>query len=116
VFGAPVARASTLALAFFPTPFFFGAVYTEALFLALAARSLWALHVRGNLALAALLCGLVTATRDVGILLLIPLGDEVIRRRSYSWPRALAPIPLAVSGLAGYMLYLWAATGSRCSS
>src|SRR5919107_1601529 len=52
VYDAGAARASTLALAFFPTSFFLNAVYTEALFLTLTAGAVWAARVRGNLLLA----------------------------------------------------------------
>jgi hypothetical protein len=37
-----VAKGAILALAFFPTTFFLNATYTESLFLALSASSLWA--------------------------------------------------------------------------
>ena len=40
--GTRAARGTVLTLAFFPTSFFFNAVYTESLFLALSAGSLWA--------------------------------------------------------------------------
>ena len=45
----------SLTLAVFPTSFFFNAVYTESLFLALSAGSIWALRVRRDLLLACLL-------------------------------------------------------------
>src|SRR5215213_10029481 len=48
-FGDRVARGTVLALAFFPTTFFLNAAYTESLFLALSAGSLWAVRVRKDL-------------------------------------------------------------------
>jgi Gpi18-like mannosyltransferase len=42
--GEGVARGAVLALAFFPTAFFLNSVYTESLFLALSAGSLWAMR------------------------------------------------------------------------
>src|SRR5205085_2780254 len=50
--GTPLARRTLLCLAFFPTAFFFNAVYTESLFLALSAGAIWAVRVRRDLLLA----------------------------------------------------------------
>ena len=52
IYDEKAARAATLAMTFFPTAFFFNAVYTEALFLALSAGAVWAVLVRRNLLLA----------------------------------------------------------------
>jgi hypothetical protein len=101
-----VARGAVLALAFFPTAFFLNAAYTESLFLALSAGSLWAARVRKDLLLACLLAGLATATRNVGVFLLAPLAYEWFRNRElYNW-RGLY-LALAPSGLFAYAAYLW---------
>ena len=101
-----VARGAVLALAFFPTAFFLNAAYTESLFLALSAGSLWAARVRRDLLLACLLAGLATATRNVGVFLLAPLAYEWFRHRDlYGW-RGLY-LALAPSGLVAYASYLW---------
>lgn len=50
----PTAQGTILALAFFPTSFFFNAVYTESLFLALSTTAVWATRVRKDLLLARL--------------------------------------------------------------
>jgi len=55
-----------LAFDFFPTSFFLNATYTESLFLALLAGSLWAMKVKKNFLLACILAGLAPATRNVG--------------------------------------------------
>lgn len=103
---AGVARGAVLALAFFPTTFFLNAAYTESLFLALSAGSLWAARVRRDLLLACLLAGLAAATRNVGIFLLAPLAYEWFRNRDlYRW-RGLY-LALAPSGLVAYAAYLW---------
>ncbi len=109
--GVRVAEGAVLALAFFPTSFFFNAVYTESLFLALSAGAVWAVRVRKNLLLACLLAGLAAATRNVGILLLFPLvGEWSERAREYGWRAAyLALVP---AGLVAYMAYLWWRFGS----
>lgn len=105
--GRETARAATLAFAFFPTAFFLNAAYTEALFLALAAGSLWAAHVRRDLLLAGLLGAFAAATRSPGVLLLIPLGYEWLRnRQEFGWRGAWA-LALVPVGLFGYMAFLW---------
>jgi hypothetical protein len=108
--GHRVARGAVLALAFFPTTFFLNAAYTESLFLALSAGSLWAVRVRKNLLLACVLAGLVSATRNVGVFLLVPLLYEWIKDMDrYRWRGVyLALVP---SGLVAYMGYLWARFG-----
>jgi hypothetical protein len=103
--GVRAAQGTVLALAFFPTGFFFNAVYTESLFLVLSAGAVWAAGVRKNFFLACLLAGLATATRNVGVLLLFPLVGEWAERRWYGWRTAyLALVP---AGLVAYMAYLW---------
>src|SRR5215212_11275338 len=59
-----VARAATVAFAFFPTAFFLNAAYTEALFAAFTTGAFWAAYVRRDLFLAGLLGGMGAATRD----------------------------------------------------
>ena len=109
--GDRVARGAVLALAFFPTTFFLNAAYTESLFLALSVGSLWAIRVRKNLLLACVLAGLASATRNVGIFLIVPLTYEWIKTMDhYRWRGAyLAIVP---SGLMAYMGYLWARFGN----
>ncbi len=104
--GEQVARATVLALAFFPTAFFFNSAYTESLFLALSGGSLWAARVRKDLLLGCVLAGLAGATRNVGVFLVVPLFIEWLKdARHYRWRGAY--LALAPSGLVGYMVYLW---------
>ena len=106
-----VAKAATLAFAFFPTAFFLNAVYTEALFVALSAGSFWAAYVRRNLLLAGILGALAAATRNFGVLLLIPLAYEWLRnRQEFGWRGALG-LGIAPVGLLSYMAFLWARFG-----
>jgi hypothetical protein len=108
--GHRVARGAVLALAFFPTTFFLNAAYTESLFLALSAGSVWAVRVRKNLLLACALAGLASATRNVGVFLLVPLAYEWIKDLDhYRWRGAY--LILVPSGLATYALYLWTRFG-----
>src|SRR5918997_3291084 len=103
-----VARGAVLALALFPTAFFLNAAYTESLFLALSAGSLWAARVRRDLLLACALAALATATRNVGVFLLVPLAYEWLKGwREYGPWRGAACLALASSGLLWYAAYLW---------
>jgi hypothetical protein len=111
LYDARAARAAALCLAFFPTAFFLNAVYTEALFLALTAGSLWAALVRRDFLLAGLFGALAAATRNVGVLLLAPLFIEWARHRRELGPRGLLGMTLVPAGLAAYAAYLWARFG-----
>lgn len=104
--GDRVAKGAVLTLAFFPTAFFLNSAYTESLFLALSAGSLWAVMVRRDFFLACVLAAFATATRNVGIFLLVPLAYEWMRNAGYYRWR-LGYLALAPSGLFLYMGYLW---------
>src|SRR5215207_8065858 len=108
--GTRVAQGALLTLAFFPTSFYLHSAYTESLFLALSAGSLWAVTVKKNLLLACLLAGLATATRNVGVFLLAPLLYEWFSDTGhYRWRGIyLALIP---SGLVLYAIHLWVRLG-----
>lgn len=71
-FDAEHANVCVMLLAFAPMAVFFSAVYTESLFLALSAGSIY-LARRGRWATACLLAGLGAASRNTGILLVLPL-------------------------------------------
>jgi hypothetical protein len=104
--GERVARGTVLILAFFPTTFFLNAAYTESLFLALSAGSLWAMRVRKDLLLACVLAGFAAATRNVGIFLVVPLMYEWIKDvQRFRWRGVY--LLLAPGGLFAYMGYLW---------
>jgi hypothetical protein len=109
--GRATARAATLAFACFPTAFFLNAPFTEALFVASAAGSLWSAYVRRDMLLAGLLGAIAAATRNPGVLLLIPLLYEWLRdRQEFGW-RGLWEMALVPTGLLGYMAFLWARFG-----
>src|SRR3954471_3330754 len=69
----PIARRAVWLLALFPASLFFSAVYTEALFLLLSVGSFYAAR-QGRWAWAGILGGLAAATRNVGVMLLVPLA------------------------------------------
>ena len=70
--GRDLARRATYLVGFFPTAVFFSAVYTEGLFLGLTVGAFYSAR-RGRWAWAGVLGGLASATRTVGIVLLVPL-------------------------------------------
>jgi len=110
VFDEGVAKGAVLALAFFPTTFFLNAAYTESLFLALSAGSLWAVRVKRDLLLACVLAGLASATRNVGVFLIVPLMYEWLKKiETYRWRGVY--LALAPGGLLAYMGYLWVKIG-----
>ncbi len=109
-FDERVAKGSVLILAFFPTTFFLNAAYTESLFLALSAGSLWAITVRKDLLIACVLAALAAATRNVGVFLVVPLMYEWIKDvERFRW-RGIYLL-LAPGGLFAYMGYLWVRFG-----
>src|SRR3954449_2473339 len=69
---AAIGRRAVWLLALFPASLFFSAVYTEGLFLLLSVGSFYAAR-RGRWAWAGVLGGLAAATRNVGVMLLVPL-------------------------------------------
>jgi hypothetical protein len=108
--GERVARGTVLILAFFPTTFYLNAAYTESLFLALSAGSMWAMRVRKDLLLACVLAGFAAATRNVGIFLVVPLMYEWIKDvERFRWRGVY--LLLAPGGLFAYMVYLWVRFG-----
>ena len=109
-FDERVAKGAVLILAFFPTTFFLNAAYTESLFLALSAGSLWAIRVRKDLLVACVLAALAAATRNVGVFLVVPLMYEWIKDvERFRW-RGIYLL-LAPGGLFAYMGYLWVRFG-----
>jgi hypothetical protein len=109
--GTRAARAATLALAFFPTAFFLNAVYSEALFLALSTGAVWAALVRRNLLLAGIFGAFAAATRNLGVVLILPLFFEWLRHRREFGVRGLAGMALIPAGFLGYAGFLWARFG-----
>ena len=106
------ARAVLLA-AIFPFSFFFGVVYTEALFLLLTALAFYGFRTRRWI-LAGIAGALATATRVNGILMLPSLAWIAYRTvDSDRRERALAATALAMvpAGLAAYCLYVYQLSG-----
>ncbi len=129
--GAEVARVTVLLIAFCPMAYFFSAVYSESLFLALSLGCVWQARM-GRWAAAGVLGALAAAERNTGVALLVPLvllflygpradrEPELLRapgsRLRALLPRyrptpALAWAVLVPVGLGTYVLALALATG-----
>jgi len=110
-FDRAVARNAVLVTALFPMSFFFSAVYSESLFLALSVGAMYAAR-RERWALAGSLGALAAATRSAGVLLLVPLlilylWDTGRPLRSPRRPHPdvlwLALIPLGLGAYCGFL-------------
>jgi hypothetical protein len=109
---ASTARAATLALAFFPTAFYLNAAYTESMFLALSAGAVWAALVCRNFAVACLFAAFATATRNVGVFLLIPLIAAWWRDRDRLGAKGPLYLASTLTGIAVYSMFLWLRLGN----
>jgi hypothetical protein len=101
------ARRTVLYLALFPTSFFFLAPYSEALFLLLVLVSLWGAR-RRRWWVAGLAGALAAATRNLGVLLILPLAVEAIHQHRRDDEPLGAPLLWSVVpafGAAAYFAY-----------
>lgn len=83
-FGLRAAGVSMALLALFPTAFYFRAVYTESLFLALSLLGVYA-SSRNRFLTAGILISLATLTRNTGILLDVVLLCDYLAVRGLDW-------------------------------
>jgi len=104
-------------LLLFPTSFFFGAVYTEGLFFFLCIGSLYFLKKK-NYWLAGLFSALSSATRLMGIFLIIPFFisqmSEIKGQKLKSKIKSFKMLSFVFSPLMGFLLYagyLWKTVG-----
>ncbi len=98
-------------LLIFPTSFYFGSIYSESLFFFLCIWSFYFVRKK-NFLIAGILASLATATRLVGIALIIPIIYEFMIdwKRNINFKNILGIIILPL-GLTLYMYYLWIKTG-----
>jgi len=119
--GSPAARWAVVALVAYPYAWYlFGATYADALFL-VAALGAFTLLDRGHPVWAGLVGAVATATRPVGLALVVGLVVLAVARRGglsgglrAAWGRlrpADAGVLLATGGLLGWMAYQWSAFG-----
>ncbi|MBI4446480.1 MAG: hypothetical protein HY645_11295 [Acidobacteria bacterium] len=100
-------------LCFFPFSFFFGAAYSESLYLALA---LWSFHLADEQqwGKASLVASLAPLARIQGVLVILGIAGEYLRRREYSF-RAIRldifKIPLACIPFLAFLSYEWVVFG-----
>src|ERR687895_913384 len=107
--GRPLARPALLLLAVFPAAVFFGAPYSESLFLLLAVGTFYAART-GHWAWAGAAAAGAAATRSAGVLLLLPLAMLWWSARPRKAANA-AWLLLAPLGLAAYAAFLGLAEG-----
>jgi len=109
--GGRVARSALLLLAVFPAALYFGAPYSESLFLLASVGAFYAART-GRFALAGVAVGAAVATRSAGLLLLIPLAllwwQQPRGERRLAQAAWLGLGPLAISA---YALHLGLAHG-----
>lgn len=104
-FSEKIARWTLVALAVFPTAFFFSAIYTESLFLFLAVTTLWAAR-KNDWLLAVIMAFFATMTRSAGIMLGLPMavlfvqqhGTDVRRWFPKAFLGLVPPLGLAIFG------------------
>lgn len=107
-----IQRWAMLAFALFPAGFFWRFLYSESLFLLLAITSLYWMERRGPLLVAAMLVGLTTATRPVGVALIPAFLHFALSRnpgttRLQAIKSVLPYLPICCSGLLAYMAFLF---------
>lgn len=119
VFSAQPGKKNWWIILLLPTSFFWVAGYTESLFMLLVFSSLW-LGIKKQWWLAAVVAALASATRVTGVFLVPALWVEwawqhkaALQAKTLSlkqwWP--VAVVCLGVTGLLGYMYYLWGTFG-----
>jgi len=106
--GADAAAGTVLLLSTYPFAVFYGAPYTESLFLLLTAGACYAFE-RGRLPIAAVAALLAGLTRPNGMMLSVPLGVLAlleVRRREPGWSGRLIPrVLVAAMPVAGTLIY-----------
>ncbi|KKQ83887.1 MAG: hypothetical protein UT08_C0028G0006 [Candidatus Woesebacteria bacterium GW2011_GWB1_38_8] len=104
-----IARLSLILVLVFPTSFYFGSIYTESLFLMLAAASVYYFRTKKYI-LAGILAAVASATRIVGIFIPVIFLIEMFMNRKNIKVKELASqavgLLLAPLGLIVYMYYL----------
>jgi len=103
-----------LAMALFPTTFYLRMAYAESMFLFLAITAFYGMVRKWPLAVLSAVIGLATATRPVGVALVVPFVMHVWGEAT-SWRkflgRAVWLLPLACWGLVAFMVYQASAFG-----
>lgn len=105
---------AVLCFGILPTTFFFRMAYSEPLFLFITLATFCAAERKYPLLVVAILVGLATAIRPVGIGLIPPLTWHTWRRTRHAWRFArtlIALLPVSVWGISAYSTYLYVEFG-----
>jgi hypothetical protein len=102
---------TVLLLLFFPFSMFYGMLYTESLFLFLAAGSLYFAR-KENLPMTFLFSFAAALTRNIGVLLLFPLAVEYYGRYGRQINEKIYALFGPILGLLVYMIYLFKKFGT----
>ncbi|HUN10315.1 MAG TPA: mannosyltransferase family protein [Aggregatilineales bacterium] len=103
---------SAVAMACYPTAFYFNALYPEALFILLSIAVYW-FACRSQYGWSAVCVALASITRPVGLLLLIiPLVELLARRPKHLVLHLVGILTIGSLGVGLYALYLWGVHGS----
>ncbi|MEP7166976.1 MAG: mannosyltransferase family protein [Candidatus Woesebacteria bacterium] len=109
-FNPKTAWGAVITVLIFPTSFFFGALYTESLFMLLVIGSFYAAH-RKKWRLAGVLAAFASCTRVVGIFLVPALLIELWSHKEQRSAKNVLAILIGCAGLLAYMAYLWTSFG-----
>lgn len=112
--GRRIAWPTLLLLCVFPASLFFGAPYSESLFLLCSVGAFYAART-GNWAWAGVAAGGASATRSAGILLLLPLVLLYFQQHGRRVRPDVLWLALAPAGLVAYAVYLGVAYGDPLS-
>jgi hypothetical protein len=107
--GAPVARRAVLLLASFPTSFYFAAVYSESYFLLFSVLAFYWART-GRWWQAGLAGALAALTRNLGVVLIVPLAITYVRQHGWDprrWSLQAVATLVPFLGPAIYFVYLW---------
>ncbi len=110
-FGNNIAKKSVVLLAFFPTAFFFSAVYTEAMFLAVAIPAFYYAR-KGRWMLSGVLAAFLPFIRIVGLLFWIVLAVEYFQQKGFRLSKNVSGPLLALAGVAAFFAFSYFSTGT----
>jgi hypothetical protein len=103
---------SAIAMASYPTAFYFNALYPEALFILLSILVYW-FACRNHFGWSAVCVALASITRPVGLLLIIiPLVELLARRPKHLVLHLFGILSIGSLGVGLYALYMWGVHGS----
>jgi len=107
---ANLAEFAMYSLALWPNAFFFRMAYSESLFLFLTILALFGMARQWRIGAIAAIVGLATATRPVGVGLIVPLVLHLAERAPTVWGFArtfLWAVPVCCWGLLAYVGFQW---------